>query len=46
MLNPPSGLQAASYYCMNMGFEQFAYKGLETGERDVVSHAIKQDKVC
>ena len=37
--------QAASYYCVNMGFEPFAYQGLETGERNVVSHAVKQDKV-
>ena len=41
-LNP----QAASYYCNKMGFEPFGYKGLETGSREVVSHAVKQDKVC
>ncbi|KAM4794777.1 4-hydroxyphenylpyruvate dioxygenase [Rhinophrynus dorsalis] len=28
-----------------MGFQPYAYKGLETGSRDVVSHAIKQDKI-
>ncbi|XP_029468683.1 4-hydroxyphenylpyruvate dioxygenase-like isoform X2 [Rhinatrema bivittatum] len=28
-----------------MGFEPFAYKGLETGSREVVSHAIRQDKI-
>ncbi|XP_063812266.1 4-hydroxyphenylpyruvate dioxygenase isoform X2 [Pseudophryne corroboree] len=28
-----------------MGFEHFAYKGLETGSRDVVMHVIKQDKI-
>jgi hypothetical protein len=27
------------------GFEPLAYQGLETGERNVVSHAIRQDKV-
>ena len=37
--------QAASYYCNKMGFEPFGYKGLETGSREVVSHAVKQDKV-
>uniref|UniRef100_A0A4W3IBG5 4-hydroxyphenylpyruvate dioxygenase n=1 Tax=Callorhinchus milii TaxID=7868 RepID=A0A4W3IBG5_CALMI len=37
--------QAASYYCDKFGFEHLAYKGLETGSREVVSHAIKQDKV-
>lgn len=39
-------LQAASFYCDKMGFESLAYKGLETGSREVVSHVIRQDKVC
>lgn len=38
--------QAASYYCNKLGFEELAYRGLETGSREVVSHVIKQDKVC
>uniref|UniRef100_A0A8C5HCA7 4-hydroxyphenylpyruvate dioxygenase n=1 Tax=Gouania willdenowi TaxID=441366 RepID=A0A8C5HCA7_GOUWI len=37
--------QAASFYCDKMGFEHLAYKGLETGSREVVCHAIRQDKV-
>ncbi|KAM9624887.1 4-hydroxyphenylpyruvate dioxygenase isoform 1-T1 [Morphnus guianensis] len=37
--------QAASYYCNKLGFEELAYRGLETGSREVVSHVIKQDKV-
>uniref|UniRef100_A0A3B5L0R7 VOC domain-containing protein n=1 Tax=Xiphophorus couchianus TaxID=32473 RepID=A0A3B5L0R7_9TELE len=37
--------QAASFYCDKMGFEPLAYQGLETGSREVVSHAIKQDKI-
>lgn len=37
--------QAASYYCNKLGFEELAYRGLETGSREVVSHAVKQDKV-
>ncbi|XP_062262155.1 4-hydroxyphenylpyruvate dioxygenase [Platichthys flesus] len=37
--------QAASFYCDKMGFEPFAYKGLETGSREEVSHAIRQDKI-
>lgn len=37
--------QAASYYTSKFGFEYLAYKGLETGERNVVSHAIKKNKV-
>ncbi|XP_060106139.1 LOW QUALITY PROTEIN: 4-hydroxyphenylpyruvate dioxygenase [Heteronotia binoei] len=37
--------QAASFYCDKMGFEEMAYRGLETGSREVASHAIKQDKI-
>ncbi|XP_061753994.1 4-hydroxyphenylpyruvate dioxygenase [Nerophis ophidion] len=37
--------QAASFYCNKMGFEPLAYKGLETGSREVVSHVIRQDKI-
>ncbi|XP_056123925.1 4-hydroxyphenylpyruvate dioxygenase [Rhinichthys klamathensis goyatoka] len=37
--------QAASYYCNKLGFEPLAYRGLETGSRDVVSHAVKQGKI-
>uniref|UniRef100_A0A8C9VBH8 4-hydroxyphenylpyruvate dioxygenase n=1 Tax=Scleropages formosus TaxID=113540 RepID=A0A8C9VBH8_SCLFO len=37
--------QAATFYCDKMGFEPLAYKGLETGSREVVSHVIKQDKI-
>ncbi|XP_047484460.1 4-hydroxyphenylpyruvate dioxygenase-like isoform X3 [Penaeus chinensis] len=37
--------QAASYYCTRMGFEPFAYKGLETGSREVCCHAIKQNRI-
>ncbi len=34
------------FYCDKFGLEPLAYKGLETGSREVVSHAIRQDKVC
>ncbi|XP_015273170.1 PREDICTED: 4-hydroxyphenylpyruvate dioxygenase [Gekko japonicus] len=37
--------QEASFYCNKMGFEELAYRGLETGSREVVSHVIKQDKI-
>lgn len=37
--------QAASYYCTRMGFEPFAYKGLETGSREVCCHVVRQNKV-
>lgn len=38
-------VQAASFYCTKLGFEEFVYKGLETGQRDYASHAVRQDKV-
>ncbi|KAJ8342999.1 hypothetical protein SKAU_G00329270 [Synaphobranchus kaupii] len=37
--------QAAVFYCDKMGFEPLAYKGLETGSREMVSHVIRQDKI-
>jgi 4-hydroxyphenylpyruvate dioxygenase len=37
--------QAASYYCTRFGFQRVAYRGLETGDRNVVSHVVKQDKI-
>lgn len=37
--------QAAGWYCTRFGFKHFLYKGLETGDRDMASHAIKQDKI-
>ncbi|KAJ8275803.1 hypothetical protein COCON_G00075550 [Conger conger] len=37
--------QAAVFYCDKMGFEPLAYKGLETGCREVVCHVLRQDKI-
>ena len=37
--------QAASYYVTRFGFEPFAYRGLETGERGIVSHVVRHNKV-
>lgn len=37
--------QAAHYYKTAFGFQSYAYKGLETGSRDVVSYVLKQDKI-
>lgn len=37
--------QAASFYSDKMGFEPFAYKGLETGSREVAAHVIRQGKI-
>lgn len=35
--------QAASYYITRFGFEPLGYKGLETGHRQVASHAVRQN---
>ncbi len=37
--------QAAAYYIARFGFQACAYKGLETGHRDVVSHVIRQRNI-
>src|SRR5210317_248356 len=37
--------QAAHFYKSAFGFQSFAYKGLETGSRDLVSYVLKQDKI-
>jgi len=37
--------QAASYYITRLGFEPYAYQGLETGSRKFVRHVVKQNKI-
>ncbi|MBT8220186.1 MAG: 4-hydroxyphenylpyruvate dioxygenase [Bacteroidia bacterium] len=37
--------QAAHYYKTAFGFKSLAYSGLETGNKDVESYAIRQDKI-
>lgn len=37
--------QASLYYCARFGFEPYAYRGLETGTRDVCTHVVKQGKM-
>jgi len=37
--------QAAHFYKSAFGFQSYAYKGLETGSKDVVSYVVKQDKI-
>ncbi|KAJ3244167.1 hypothetical protein HDU77_010008 [Chytriomyces hyalinus] len=37
--------QAASYYVTRFGFEPCGYKGLETGSRAFVSHAVRQNDI-
>ena len=36
--------QAAGWYTTHFGFEYYAYKGLETGSRDVCTHVIRNQK--
>lgn len=37
--------QAASFYTTRLGFEQYAYQGLETGSRQLAKYVVKQNKV-
>ncbi|MCU0327648.1 MAG: 4-hydroxyphenylpyruvate dioxygenase [Chitinophagales bacterium] len=37
--------QSAHFYKTAFGFQDFAYRGLETGSRDQVSYVLKQDKI-
>jgi len=37
--------QAAVFYTTRLGFKEVAYSGLETGNRDIASHVVQQDKV-
>ena len=38
-------LQAATFYCIKMGFQPVAYRGLETGSRRIVEHVVEQNKI-
>jgi len=40
-----NALQAASFYQSRFGFKKIAYKGLETGDRKVVSHVVRANKI-
>jgi len=37
-----NALQAATWYVARFGFAPYAYRGLETGSREIVTHVIKQ----
>src|SRR5919198_5059375 len=39
-----NALQAAYYYARAFGFRRIAYRGLETGTRDQVSHVLQQGR--
>jgi 4-hydroxyphenylpyruvate dioxygenase len=40
-----NALQAAYYYAHAFGFRRIAYRGLETGTRDQVSHVLQQGRI-
>jgi 4-hydroxyphenylpyruvate dioxygenase len=40
-----NALQAAEYYRRAFGFTRFAYSGLETGQRSMASHALRQGTI-
>ena len=40
-----NALQAAYYFAHAFGFERVAYRGLETGTRDQVSHVLQQGRI-
>ncbi len=40
-----NALQAAEYYRRAFGFTRFAYAGLETGQRALASHALRQGTI-
>src|SRR5262249_3165973 len=40
-----NALQAAYYYAHAFGFRRIAYRGLETGTRDHVSHVLQQGRI-
>jgi 4-hydroxyphenylpyruvate dioxygenase len=40
-----NGLQASYYYNRGFGFDVIAYRGLETGSREVTSYVLKQNNV-
>jgi 4-hydroxyphenylpyruvate dioxygenase len=37
--------QSAHYYKTAFGFQEIAYSGLETGDREKTSYVLKQDKI-
>ena len=37
--------KAAGWYCTRFGFKHYLYRGLETGQRNVVSHVVRLNKI-
>lgn len=40
-----NAFQAAAYYCTRFGFSPLAFKGLETGSRQITTQVIKQNNI-
>jgi 4-hydroxyphenylpyruvate dioxygenase len=40
-----NAMQAAAWYVLRMGFEYVAYKGLETGSREIATHVVRQNDI-
>lgn len=40
-----NAVQAAAYYVTRFGFTPLAYRGLETGARDVTTHVLRQGRI-
>jgi 4-hydroxyphenylpyruvate dioxygenase len=41
-----NAFQSAAWWMARFGFQPLAYRGLETGSRDVVTHVLRQNNVC
>lgn len=37
--------QAATFYCTRFGFQEIAYRGLETNDREYCSRVLRQDRI-
>jgi 4-hydroxyphenylpyruvate dioxygenase len=37
--------QVATYYVTRLGFEPYAYRGLETGSREIATHVVRQGDI-
>jgi 4-hydroxyphenylpyruvate dioxygenase len=40
-----NALQSATFFISRFGFQPLAYRGLETGSRNIVTHVVKQNNV-
>src|SRR4051812_44151416 len=45
VFNVSNAKQAASFYTTRYGFKRVAYRGLETGSRDIASHVVRNGTI-